>query len=42
MDETVKIQIRPTKQGDKTETHIPEVDYTNLMCHSGLTETMMS
>ena len=27
MDETVKIQIRPTKQGDKTETHIPEVDY---------------
>lgn len=26
-EETTKIQIHPKKQGDKTETHIPDVDY---------------
>lgn len=43
MDETVKIQIRPTKQGDKTETHIPEVDYDKEKNKLDVsTETMMS
>lgn len=46
MDETVKIQIRPTKQGDKQklifQKWIMTKRKTNLMCHSGLTETMMS
>lgn len=46
MDETVKIQIRQqnkvTKQKLIFQKWIMTKRKTNLMCHSGLTETMMS